>query len=205
MYYFGCLRIIFVFIMDFTGFSADKFRVAYEKGDVKIYVPNNATDYHASRFQEAMRLSAYAGAGIDEDLLRKHCEYVIELCNSDSKTVKTDIAGIMNSLLARMKYPIDVHCSMRMGILLSFIEYREGGELFMENPYEVLHHYLGVKERLALSDGDLYSFFLTWGISNIPRYDSHLSTLDDLDYFQNRMMKVRSLLREEDYRKLYNS
>jgi len=173
------------------------------EGVLRLYAPVNGTDYHISRIQEAMRINAYSSAGIEVGMLEKHYDYVLQLANEDSPKFKSEVIGVIHSLKARMKHPVDAHCGMRMGIALTFMEYEEGGIVVSEEPGRVEYFWNDKKEGFAMMYPDLYAFFLTMGILHTEMYTKHLSILDDLDYFREREMRVRSLMSEEAYRELY--
>lgn len=187
-------------------FPEQQYKEVYSNNGIKLFVPHNTTTYHTSRVQEAMKQNIYANNGIGQDALEKHIDAIIELCNQtgELKTIRTDIASVAQALKMRMKYPVDEHCAVRMGITLTFIQIEEDGMVKGENPDKVEWYWMQKKEKLAFEFSDLYAFFLTLGVSSIPRYSEALSTLSDTDYLMNRMMKVREMLPEK-LRHLCNS
>lgn len=162
----------------------------------KIYIPSNETEYHMSRHVEATRQSIYAGAGANEEVINAHMEAIIDRCNMamDLKTRTTDIAAIATALQYRTKYPVDQHCGVRMGCILSFLEVDEDGKLISEDPNTTEIFWLQKKEKLAFDYPNLYSFFLTWGATNVRKWSGHLDTLEDREYLRNRMETLRSIL-----------
>lgn len=169
-----------------------------QAGDItyRIYIPAQATEYHMSRHIEATKQSIYAGAGTNEDVIQAHMDAIIERCNMavDSKTFKTDIAAIATALKYRTQYPVDQHCAIRMGCILSFMEYEKDGALISEAPDKTEFLWLKKKEDLAMTHPDLYSFFLTWGATNVQRWSPHLDTLKDQEYLRTRQTTLAAML-----------
>lgn len=165
---------------------------------IKIYTLVDIKNLHASRYVEVVKQNMYAGSGATEETIRQHLDAIIELCNQtgELKTIRTDIAGIANALKMRTKFPIDKHVAVRMGIVMTFAEIVEKGEVIRENPDECIQHWLDKKMELALKHPALYSFFFTMGAISMPAYNEHLDSLNDLDYFDTRMMNLMAMLPE---------
>lgn len=176
--------------------SVDKFTIAYEKPEYRIYTPINTMEYHTSRLLEATLQNVYSGAGATEETIVKHLDAIIELCNQtgEVKTIRTDIAGIANALKMRTRFPIDKHCSVRMGAILSFLEYKQGERWIAEDPNKTETFWLERKMELAMSDPELYTFFFSMGAVSTQAYSNLLDTLNDGDYFEKRRMNLIAML-----------
>lgn len=177
-------------------FTIDKFNLSFELPNIKIYTPVNTMEYHTSRLLQATLQNTYAGAGATEETVNAHLDAIIGLCNQtgELKTIRTDIAGIANALKMRTKYPVDKHCAVRMGIVLTFAEVEHDGVTVYEDPNKCEQYWLERKMELALQHPDLYAFFFAWGMSNTAAYSDLLDTLNDLDYFEQRRMNLMALL-----------
>ena len=138
----------------------------------------------------------FASSGITEDTLAAHLDAMETIANQNNKAnIATDLGTVINALRHRMKYPVDAHCGVRMGIALTFIEYQEKGkDIIRENPDKVEYFFMQKKEDLAFKYPELYDFFLSLGISSIPRYNEAFDTLNALDYLAERKMKLREIL-----------
>lgn len=158
----------------------------------RIYIPANETDYHMSRHVEASRQSIYAGAGANQEVIQAHLNAILDRCNQAQSfdNFKTDITSITNALMYRTKYPVDQHAGVRMGCILSFLEYDD----VSEDPNKTELFWLTKKEELAFKYPELYTFFLTWGASNVKEWSQALDTLEDREYFRNRMISLQSIL-----------
>jgi len=169
-------------------------------GKTRFYVPVNvATGYHTCRYVEALNQQIYAGAGATKETLQSVMDDIILRCNKqfDKDTFRTDIASLANSILYRLKYPVDQHCAIRMGAILTFIEYDviedEVVRTYSEDPNKCEVSWLHRKERLAMNDSDAYAFFLQWGIVNTPSYKEASDTLNDSDYFLKREETIAAM------------
>lgn len=164
-----------------------------------LYIPANTADYHMSRYVEATNQNIYSQSGANKDVLEVVMDEIILRCNDTSniKTLRTDIASLANNIKYRLKYPVDEHCIIRMGAILSFLEYEEEGKLISENPDKAEIMWLNKKMDLAFKYPDLYAFFLSWGVSNTPSYREALDTLNSTDYFVKRKQAIASMMPSE--------
>lgn len=172
------------------------FKEVFTHEQYRFYIPAEHTKYHTSRYLEANNQLIFAGAGATKDVITAHMEKIVEFCNLDRPpaSFRTDVAAIANALIYRTKKPVDEKCSIRMGALLCFMEYEHDGGVTTEDPDTVKPFWLEKKMELAANSPDLYTFFLSWGISNIPQYKEALDTLKSEDYFQERREMIQSLL-----------
>ncbi len=176
------------------------YTLAAEQGIYKIYVPVNPADgYHTSRYVEALNQQIYSQAGANKELLESVMDDMIARCNkaTNTDTLRTDIAALANSIKYRLKYPVDQHCAIRMGAILSFLEYEKDGEVFSEPADKCELFWINKKTELALDQPELYTFFLTWGLTNSANYNEALATLTDSEYFIKRTEAIRSLLPQD--------
>jgi hypothetical protein len=119
--------------------------------------------------------------------LNEIADAILQRCNLQSKleTRITDIGVLANEIKYRTKYPVDEHCAIRIGAVLSFIDGED------PDKYDVF--WTRKKEELAMNNPEAYSFFLSWGISNTEPYRKQFDTSISLDYFRNRQEALRSL------------
>lgn len=176
-------------------------QLAFEADNVRIYTPMNiAEGYHTSRYVEALNQQIYSNAGATKETLRMVLEDMILRCNkqADTDTLKTDIAALANSVLYRLKYPVDQHCAIRMGAILSFMEYdiieNEQPKTISEDVDKCQIFWTQKKEQLAMNNPDAYAFFLDWGVSNTATYKEAFDSLNDSDYFLKREQEIASLM-----------
>lgn len=166
-------------------------------GGFRFYVPTNpAEGYHTSRWVEVLNQQIYASGGATKDVLGHTMREIVLLCNKREglDTVKTDIAGLANSILYRLEYPVDELCGLRMGAVLTFMEYENGeGRTISEDPSRYDKFWVDRKLVIAKDDPDSYAFFLGLGLSNIPDYKERLLILNLTDYFQQREETISSL------------
>lgn len=169
-------------------------------GKYRIYAPVNLTEYHTSRYVQMQHQLIYANAGGTKETIQAIAQEIIKRCNDGkSKTVISDISVLANDLLYRTKYPVDEHAAIRLGAVLSFVEWEDTTPdtlittTHSEDPNKYDAFYTGIKEQLAMNDPEAYSFFLTWGIVNVPTYKEHFDTSIDTDYFRLRREALRSL------------
>ena len=177
------------------------YKLEVETDGVRIYTPVNIADgYHTARLVEATNQQIYSGAGATRDTLAEAMDMILLRCNKEFKTdtLRTDVANIATTIKYRLQYPVDQHCSIRMGAILSFME----TELSSEPTDKVMDFWIEKKVKLAFENPEMYSFFLSWGIINTPLYNNHLDTLNDLDYFNKRMGTIKSLLPTSQYSSL---
>lgn len=166
-----------------------KYTHKHDSGDAKFYIPTQTTELHTSRYVEMNNQRIFAASGVDKTMLEMIADEVIRLCNDDkAKTIRTDIGTLMQNIKYRLKSPVDELCGIRMGAALCFMELPGTVE-----PEAFSQSWQQDKMKRAMIDPDLYSFFLTWGIANIPEYKEHLDTLSDTDYFQKRMLALQKL------------
>lgn len=171
--------------------------LAASQGDVNIYTPANITEYHTSRYVAAMEQQIYAASGANKETLKEIADEILLRTNKTMEydTRLSDISALANSILYRLKYPVDQHCAIRIAAILSFMEYEnEDGKLISEDPNKSEIFWTQKKERLAMDHPAMYTFFLNWGISNLPEYNSRLETLIDEDYFLNRDKMISEIL-----------
>jgi hypothetical protein len=188
------------------------YTLKHTEGIYRFYIPANDTEYHTSRHVEATRQATYAAAGANQEVINAHLDAIIGRCNMamPMETRTTDIAQIAGALKYRTKYPVDAHCGIRMGAILSFMEYDETelvkvdnanppmevktGRVISEDPQKTEEFWLLKKEKLAFDHPALYSFFLTWGASNVPQWSQHLDSLAGKEYFLNRQETIRAMI-----------
>lgn len=168
---------------------------------MRFYVPvNPATGYHTSRYVEVLNQQIYANAGSTKETLQAVMEDIILRCNKqlEKETFRTDIASLANSILYRLKYPVDQHCAIRMGAILCFMEHDiivdEKLTTYSEDPDKCEIQWLQRKERLALTDPEAYAFFLQMGVANTPQYKEAYDTLNGSDYFLTRDRTIAELM-----------
>lgn len=181
-------------------FPEQEYQKVFEHSKINIYVPVNTTTYHTSRVLEATKQSMYAASGATEDVINQHLQAIIDLCNQkgEIKNIRTDIASVATALQARTKRPLDAHCAIRLGATLSFAALvKDGVETTLEDPNKTQLFWLNKKMELAFEIPELYTFFLSMGISSIPQYNDLSSTLSDMDYFVNRMRELEAMLPKE--------
>ncbi len=173
------------------------YQQAAQEGKYSLYIPENIMSYHTSRFIQAANQQIYSNAGATKEVLEQVMTEIIERCNNqkDIATMRTDIAAFANSVKYRLKYPVDELCSLRMGAILCYLEYEnEDGTVVSEDPDKYDNFWTKKKMDLAMDSPNLYSFFLTWGISNTPQYREHSGISIDMDYFMQRRQMLESLL-----------
>lgn len=173
-------------------------KLSHEAGGItyNIYVPANiATGYSTQRWVAAQEQQVYASAGANSEILQALAEAGIAACEDGTKgRVRTDNAALWNNVLYRLKYPVDMHCAIRMGAILSMMEYEEDGKVYSEPADEITGVWRGKKERLALQDEAMYTFFLSWGAANTLAYQQHLGILTDTEYFLKRDQALQAIM-----------
>lgn len=189
-------------LTDSTLFKEECSQVINEKV-YKIYTPANImTGYHMSRMIAANEQQVYSNAGITPDLLTAIGNEIVSRVNDKTnKTALTDVAALANNILYRTKYPVDSLCCIRMGAILSFMSI-DGME---EIPDKYNAWWTDKKVSLALDNPDMYTFFLSWGFANTPKYREALDTSIGSDYFRTREEAIRSLMPQELYSKTWTS
>lgn len=164
---------------------------------ISVYTCLKETDYHVVRYIEALNWQTFASCGVTKDKLKALTDKILELCNEEkSKTFRTDVAAIANLIQYAMKYPVDEHCGVQLGCMLSFIEWESNGTLVSEDPNKIEGLPMRKKMELALSDPEAYAFFLGWGIANIPEYRTHFDISTATDYFSQRKQAMQAMLPE---------
>lgn len=160
-----------------------------------FFIPAQTTEYHTSRLVEASNQQIYANAGGNAEVFEAIANDIIFRANKQLNvdTFRTDAALLAQQIKYRKKYPVDQHCAIRMGAILSFIEEDKETPVFSEDPNKMNLLFQQRKEELAFLHPELYTFFLTWGVENIPTYKEHFTTLTDMDYFSKRMATIRGL------------
>lgn len=169
----------------------------YAAGRHKLYIPENiATGYHERRKIEATVQAIYSNAGTTKDTLQLLTDKMLEVINEGGKTALSDVAVLINNIQYRLNYPIDQHCSVRMGALLCFLEIEspEGDVISSERADLPESHWLEKKMQLADSDPDMYSFFFTWGFANTEAYRQQPDILTDTTYFRTRQEMLTNLM-----------
>lgn len=172
------------------------YNLIHTSGRYNIYAlkDENIQQLHKSREVEASIQNVYSNAGATAEYIQQLCEAGIKMLENDAKseTLRQNMMAIMNQLLYRTRYPVDALCGIRMGAILSFMEYRTD-EGVQSEPEDIQIQWLNMKVQLALDDPKMYDFFLTWGVASTPSYYSHLSILSDRDYFNKRTEMLASL------------
>lgn len=165
---------------------------------ISVYTCVKETDYHTVRYIEALNWQTFASCGVTKDKLKQLTDKVIELCNDEKqvKTLRTDVASIAQLIQYAIKYPVDEHCGVQLGCMLSFIEYTIDGTTYSEDANSIQDMFMAKKMELALNNPDAYSFFLGWGIANIPEYRTHFDTLTSTEYLSSRGQAMQMLLPE---------
>lgn len=160
-----------------------------------FYLDSADQELHASRYVEALRWNDYANAGITDTLLDQLMDEVLLRCNTtmEAKTFKTDIAAIALNVKYRLKYPVDQHCAIRMGCILTYMEYEHEGKVIAEDPTKASTFWLEKKMSLALEVPEVYDFFINTGINALPKYKELWPSLAPTSYFVNRDQMINSL------------
>lgn len=163
-----------------------KLEGAFDK--YRIYTPTNiAEGYHLSRKVQADHQVIYSNSGATSEQLNMAMDAILQYCNDSGKLDRTNIAVIANDIKYRLAYPVDEQCAIRMGAILSFVEW----DGVSEDPNKYDAFFTNIKVDLAMSNPDAYTFFLSWGIANTPKYREHLDILTSMDYFSKRKEALR--------------
>lgn len=172
------------------------FELAFEVDNYRIYKAVDITkEIHTIRYIEAVNQEIYNRAGATKEVLEQAMNEIITRCNEvNFKTARTDIAAIANSVVYRLKYPVDEHCALRMGHILTFMEFDKDGETISEDNKATTIFWMNRKFELSMNNPDVYAFFLTMGMVHSQTYNAHLNTLTDSTYFQDRQQKIAALL-----------
>lgn len=172
-----------------------KMELAIERHGVRYYVNKNVEDYHLLRKLEAERHLIYATSGATKDLIQAICKEIINRANQDGfRTARTDIAILANNLLYRTQKPVDEHCALRMGAILTYMAFTsEDGSEIEEDPETSGADWLDIKERRAMEDPELYNFFILTGINVIPEYRKLADSSNLTEYFRTRRNELAGL------------
>lgn len=159
-----------------------------------IYIPQDITSYHKSREVAAMAQHQYSESGITKEYLTAITDEGLKLVNDDkNKNVRSDMAVLWNNIKYRLAYPVDEMCAIRMGAVLSFLEYKDGKQIVSEDPNKTEDFWTRKKVEIALLHPELYTFFLTWGVVNTPSYNNRSDISIDMDYFNKRREAMMGL------------
>lgn len=175
-----------------------KYKFEGEFDAVSIYTCLKESDYHTIRYIEALNWQTFASCGVTKDKLKQLTDKLIELCNDEKsvKTLRTDVGSIANLIQYAMKYPVEEHCGIQLGCMLSFAEWESNGILVSENPDIIEDMPMKKKMDIALNNPDAYAFFLSLGIDNIPEYRNHFDTLTGSNYFSQRSKAMKAMMPE---------
>lgn len=168
------------------------FTLTHTSGIYNLYTPVNVTDYHKSREVEATIQNIYSNAGATAEFLASICDEGLAMLERDDKNLKQNVAAILSNIKFRTKYPVDGLCAVRMGAILSYLEYTTETGVISE-PEVASYAWINKKVQLASDDPKLYDFFFRWGVRNTHAYLEHLDTLSDQDYLSRRNEQIRSL------------
>lgn len=200
------------------------FKLEVEHNGVRIFTPIQGTEvYSTQRYIEAMNQNIFSQSGATRDVLETVMNEILQRCNDDkNKSIRTEIGALVQSIIYRLAHPVDQHCAVRMGAILSFMEEDvqvskaiadpadESKTIIVSNeppiiisePQEKAEYlWIDKKMQLAFSDSKMYDFFLTWGIVNTPAYNERLDILKDSEYFVKRMEAITSLNPTNPYKK----
>lgn len=173
------------------------FKLEIEHGPYCIYTPVDiANGYSTQRYIEALNQQDYANSGGNKEVWSKLADQLIDWANSTHPVddIRTNMGLIGQNMRYRLQYPVDQHCAVRMGAILSFIEYKDAiGMVVTEDPADYKSRFTQLKETLAHQHPDLYAFFLSWGIANLPEYRKALDGSTAQDYFNRRTEAIRTL------------
>lgn len=164
--------------------------------DIKLYMPEDAANgYHMSRYVAAGAQNIYAAGGATKELLGNMMDKMLELCNDEKnlKTLRTDVATLANNIKYRLRYPVDEDCALRMGAIYTFAE--------GEDPEHTEDYWTAKKVAWAKGDAtqhiqpdpELYSFFLSIGITSTPAWKEQSDILSDSNYFKTRTDNLNAL------------
>lgn len=166
------------------------YTLQHEWNGYKLFIPTDiASGYTMERYVEATHQQMYANSGATSDVIRAVAEDVLKRVNGTvpTETLKTDIGTLMNGLLYRLQHPVDAHCAIRVGAILSFLEFtNKDGKVISEDPEKYQPFWIEKKEGLAHDDPGMYSFFLSLGAANIPEYRELCDPSTIQDYLRGR-------------------
>lgn len=160
------------------------FKQVYQDPDITLYMPVDITSFHKSREMAMQAQERYSNAGISKENLKALADSAIEQLNNElnKDKLRTNMTVLWNNILARMQFPVDEHCAVRMGAIATLMP--DEPEHYMND------NYTAHKMRLALQNPNLYAFFLNMGVAFTPEYTAVLRTLSVEEY----LMKRNSLL-----------
>lgn len=165
-----------------------KYELKKEIGGIGIYVARNPADtVHLSRYVALQREEIFAAGGATRDVLEKVMTAIVTACDEtlNPKGFRSEVTTLAQSILYRLKYPIDEHCLLREGFILTYLD----GE-----PELLSDYWMDKKWQMVRDNEEAYAFFLQWGLVNSTAYASHLDILKEPGYFQNREETIRSIL-----------
>lgn len=172
-----------------------KYKLEKEVGQYKLYLPLNITDYHKSREVEANVQNTWSNSGVTPEYLAAICDEGLKMFENDPKNenLRANGIAILNQIKYRTKYPIDGLCSLRMGAILSFVEWEEDGKIISE-PEIITYPWIKKKMDLAHdpNNWELYNFFFQLGLYNTEAYLSRLEDLKKPDYSEQRNEIIQS-------------
>lgn len=173
-------------------------------GDYSVYTAVDINDgIHVFRYIQASAQERYNAAGITADSLAIAMDEIIKRANDKNwETARTDIGVIANSLKYRLANPVDEHCALRMGHVLTFMECDkvEGlsnvenavRSLVSEDPKSTNKWWMDKKMELSMSDPDAYAFFLDLGLASSQKYRETSDISIDMNYFLKRQEMLAS-------------
>lgn len=161
-------------------------------GKYSIYTAKDINDgIHIFRYIEAQAQERYNRAGITAENLETIADEILKRANEKNfEQARTDIGVIATSLKYRLKFPVDEHCALRMGHILTFMEHEDGT---FEDPKSTHIAWMDKKMELSLESPDAYAFFLNLGLASSETYSKISDISIDTDYFLRRRMELASL------------
>lgn len=159
-------------------------------GEWSIYTAVDINDgIHVFRYIQASAQERYNAAGITADSLAIAMDEIIKRANDKNwETARTDIGVIANSLKYRLANPVDEHCALRMGHVLTFMECDE----LSEDPKSTTKWWMDKKMELSMSDPEAYAFFLDLGLASSQKYRETSDISIDMNYFLKRQEMLAS-------------
>lgn len=172
-----------------------EYRLLFSHGKYNVYFlkDDNIQNLHMSRKVEASIQNEYSNSGATATYIQELAKRALTMLENDPKNdlLRQNQISLWNQLLYRTQYPVDSLCGIRMGAILSFLEYEVDGKV-MSEPVDAQLAWINKKVEFALENPDAYTFFLNWGIGNTPSYSKHLGTLKQEDYFSQRKQMEQS-------------
>lgn len=182
--------------MMFNFSDLTKYQFIGEYSGVRLYMPVDiVSGYHLSRYVELTRQEIYASSGVTSEVLKASLGGILDICdmNGERERKFTDISLIVQALMYRLEHPIDDIASIRIGCVLCFCEYEEGGVLVQEDPSRIDVVTMNKKVSIAMSDPDAYVFFLHMGIRYQKKSEEVLNISELINYLTEREEVLRSL------------